>query len=144
MKNLYLYFAYGSNLLPSRMRRRCPNSIPFAPGILPNYRIAERLYADIDYSPGDEVSGFLYILRPGDVAMLDRYEGYPHIYKRYTVEIVLGDGSEVPAIVYEMSEETKRVRSRMRYPEEYRLICRDGARFHRIKNNFTLKRSKSK
>ena len=139
MEGLYLYFAYGSNLLPSRMFRRCPRAIPVGPAVLPNYRIAERLYADVDYQPGGRVAGFLYLLRAADVAVLDRYEGYPAVYKRYTVDVYMDD-TAYPALVYEMTGETKRIRDGKPYPEEYRRVCRDGARIHGIENNFTQRR----
>ena len=43
MNVLYAYFAYGSNLLPVRLLQRCPTAVPYAPAILPNYRLTERL-----------------------------------------------------------------------------------------------------
>ena len=88
MNVLYAYFAYGSNLLPERLLQRCPTAVPYAPAILPNYRLTERLYADVDYVPGGQVHGFVYLLRAQDVARLDRYEGYPQIYRRYTVGVL--------------------------------------------------------
>ena len=94
MKGLYAYFAYGSNLLPERLFQRCPTAVPYAPAILPNYRLTERLYADVDYAPGEQVHGFVYLLRAHDVARLDRYEGYPQIYRRYTVRADLRNDSE--------------------------------------------------
>ncbi len=140
MKRLYAYFAYGSNLLPSRMAQRCPTATGIGSAVLYNYKLTERLYADVDYAPGAEVHGFVYMLRASDVASLDRYEGYPRIYKRYTVDVILYDGTVVPALVYEMTEETKAIRNGKPYPEEYRCICRDGAKIRRIPNSFTRKR----
>ena len=71
MNGLYAYFAYGSNLLPARLLQRCPTAVPYAPAILPNYHLTERLYADVDYAPGKQVHGFVYLLRAHDVARLD-------------------------------------------------------------------------
>ena len=48
MNGLYAYFAYGSNLLPERLFQRCPTAVPYAPAILPNYRLTERLIAEVD------------------------------------------------------------------------------------------------
>ena len=149
MNGLYAYFAYGSNLLPERLFQRCPTAVPYAPAILPNYRLTERLYADVDYAPGEhdvdyapgeQVHGFVYLLRANDVARLDRYEGYPQIYRRYTVDVILNDGTELPALIYEMTPKTKEFRNGFPYPEEYRKICREGANLHRIKNHFIRKR----
>lgn len=144
MKGVCWYFAYGSNLLPERMFRRCPTACLYAPAVLPNYQITERLYADVDYRPGKKVEGFLYVLRPRDILSLDRFEGVPRIYKRYTVDVRLDDGTEISALVYEMTEETKAMRNGCVYPEEYRQICMEGALFHKIKNNFIRKRNKRK
>ena len=118
MNGLYAYFAYGSNLLPERLFQRCPTAVPYAPAILPNYRLTERLYADVDYAPGEQVHGFVYLLRAHDVARLDRYEGYPQIYLRYTVDVILDDGTELPALIYEMTPKTKEIRNGLPYPEE--------------------------
>ena len=122
MNVLYAYFAYGSNLLPDRLLQRCPTAVPYAPAILPNYRLAERLYADVDYAPREQVHGFVYLLRANDVARLDRYEGYPQIYRRYTVDVILNDGTELPALIYEMTPKTKGIRNGLPYPEAYRKI----------------------
>ena len=107
MNGVYAYFAYGSNLLPERLFQRCPTAVAYAPAILPNYRLTERLYADVDYAPGEQVHGFVYLLRAHDVARLDRYEGYPQIYRRYTVDVILDDGTELPSLIYEMTPKTR-------------------------------------
>ena len=140
MNALYAYFAYGSNLMPDRLLQRCPTAVPYAPAILPNYRLTERLYADVDFTPRAKVHGFVYLLRAQDVARLDRYEGYPRIYCRYTVDVILGDGTELPALIYEMTPKTKEIRNGLPYPEDYRKICREGANLHRIHNHFIRKR----
>ena len=97
MNGLYAYFAYGSNLLPARLLQRCPTAVPYAPAILPNYRLT-------------------------------------------TVDVILDDGTELPALIYEMTPKTKEIRNGLPYPEEYRKICREGADIHRIKNHFIRKR----
>ena len=38
--NRTLYFAYGSNLDPTQMRRRCPTSAPAGPATLDGWRLA--------------------------------------------------------------------------------------------------------
>ena len=128
MNGLYAYFAYGSNLLPARLLQRCPTAVPYAPAILPNYRLTERLYADVDYAPGKQVHGFVYLLRAHDVARLDRYEGYPQIYRRYTVDVILGDGTALPALIYEMTPKTKEIRNGLPYPDIRKSIGRSAVR----------------
>ena len=74
---------------------------------------------------------------------LDRFEGYPSVYRRIWVDVEFED-SVYQAVTYEMAWQTKVVRDRIKYPEEYRLLCSAGARVHNIKNNFTKKRKVSK
>ena len=81
-----------------------------------------------------------FLLRAYDVARLDRFEGYPQIYRRYTVDVILDDGTELSALIYEMTPKAKEIRNGLPYSEEYRKICREGANFHRIKNHFIRKR----
>ena len=102
--------------------------------------MTEPLYADIDYAPGEQVHGVAYLLRTNDVAHLDRYEGYPQIYRRYIMAVILDDGTELPALIYEMTPKTKEIRNGLPYPEAYWKICRKGANLHRIKNHFIRKR----
>ena len=52
MNNMFLYFAYGSNMNPARMAKRCPGAIALGGAVLLNHRLAERLYADIDFVSG--------------------------------------------------------------------------------------------
>lgn len=89
-----LYFAYGSNLSPEQMARRCPDSIFLGKATLPGYRwqANERGVAnavmDPDPDPDPEVvvkgreeeepaavEGLLYALSLDDEIRLDRYEG---------------------------------------------------------------------
>ena len=54
--------------------------------------------------------------------------------------MILDDGTELPALIYEMTPKTKEIRNGLSYSEEYRKICREGANLHRIKNHFIRKR----
>ena len=74
MKNPILYFAYGSNMNPIRMAQRCPGAITLGVGVLRNYRLAERLYADIDFQEGAEVHGVLYLISEWNLRSLDARE----------------------------------------------------------------------
>ena len=98
-------------------------------------RLAERLYADIDFVSGSTVEGVLYLISEANLARLDAYEGYPKVYRRLWLEVEF-DGGSYQAITYEMSRWTKFIRRRKRYPEEYRKICSFGADYYGIKNNF--------
>src|SRR2546423_4453532 len=94
-----LYFAYGSNLSPTQMQYRCvdapdKSAIPVAIARLDRWQwvICERGYANIvplhqdahdvqvKLKDSDDhertVWGVLYNMTPGDVEMLDQYEGH--------------------------------------------------------------------
>ena len=141
MKSPILYFAYGSNMNPFRMAQRCPGATPLGVGILRNYQIVERLYADIDFAEGAEVDGVLYLITERHLRSLDACEGYPKVYRRIWIPVEF-KGESYLAVTYEMTITTKAARKGKRYPEEYRKICSEGARFYRVKNNFTTRRKR--
>jgi len=143
MNTMFLYFAYGSNMNPARMAKRCPGAIDLGGAVLRNHRVVERLYADIDFEEGADIQGVLYVITEEHLRKLDRYEGYPSVYRRIWVDVEFED-SVYQAVTYEMAWQTKVARDRIKYPEEYRLLCSTGARVHNIKNNFTKKRKVSK
>ena len=62
MRSMVLYFAYGSNMNPARMAKRCPGAITLGRAKLPHYRLAERLYADIEFEEESELHGVLYCI----------------------------------------------------------------------------------
>ncbi len=142
MKNVILYFAFGSNMFAPRMQSRCPRAIALGVAKLPNYKLVARQYADVEFEEGKSVNGVLYMITERHLKSLDAYEGYPHIYKRYWVEVNF-KGTKYPALVYEMTEETKAKRDGIPYSEEYRKICSDGADFHKVPNQFKKSRIKS-
>ena len=141
MNSFILYFAYGSNMFPDRINQRCPGAIDLGKATLRDYRIAERLYADIDFEEGAEVEGVLYAITAAHLKRLDSFEGYPKVYRRMWLDVEFR-GEHYMAVTYEMTNATKFARSGMAYPEQYREMCSRGARVHRIKNNFTTKRRK--
>jgi len=143
MKNLILYRAYGSNMLPERMMRRCPGATALGVARLPNYRLAERLYADIDFSEGESVFGVLYLISERDMRSLDAYEGYPKVYRREWLEVEY-KGDSYTALTYEMSAATKAAREGQPYPDDYRRMCSIGARFYHVPNKFIKRRKSSK
>lgn len=87
MNSLILYLAYGSNMEPVRMQKRCPGARALGAARLPNYRLTERLYADIDFAEGESVDGVLYLITDRHLRSLDAYEGYPKIYRRMWLEV---------------------------------------------------------
>ena len=143
MRTPILYFAYGSNMHPARMARRCPGAITVGVGVLRNHRLTERLYADIDFQEGREVHDVLFLITERHLRSLDAHEGYPKVYRRMWLDVEF-DGGVYQALTYEMTAETKAARDGKPYPEEYRMLCSAGARYHHVKNAFTKKRKASK
>jgi hypothetical protein len=103
-----LYFAYGSNLDPARMRRRCPTAAPVGPAMLGGWRLAfgghSRAWggpvATLVRAADERVDGLLYELALGDLADLDRVEGHPASYRRKRLRVVDGEGYGRLAHVY--------------------------------------------
>jgi len=52
---------------------------------------------------GESVPVLLWRIMPNDEKALDRYEGYPHLYRKETVKVRF-KGQWVPAMVYIMNE----------------------------------------
>ena len=133
----YLYFAYGSNLNPARMKSRCPESVKVSPAVLHDYRLAERKFADIESAPGEFVHGALYDISENDLASLDGYEGFPRVYTRQEVLVTDAAGVYRKALVYIMTEDTARSRAGEKFSEEYRKMCSQGAQFWGIPDGFS-------
>ena len=97
-----LYFAYGSNLSPTQMANRCPNSKPIALAHLPGWKwlINGRGYANIvleGSAVGPGVYGVLYDLDPADEMRLDGFEGVPIAYEKCYLEGTrIENGNENP------------------------------------------------
>ena len=80
-----LYFAYGSNLHHTQMKRRCKDS-KFLKGYeLKGYKLNFRSKyraADIEKKNNSIVPGALYEISKSDEKKLDVYEDYPILYKK--------------------------------------------------------------
>ena len=81
-----LYFAYGSNLHHSQMKRRCKESIFLKKIILRGFKLTFRSKyraADIEPKKSFKVPGALFKISKSDEKKLDVYEDYPILYKKY-------------------------------------------------------------
>jgi len=99
-----IYFAYGANLNRNGMDSRCPGNKPLCHAVLNNYRLIFRGVADIEDAVDNTVHGVLYEITPKHLKSLDRFEGYPRLYIRKTVPVIAGDGKEIEAVVYQMTD----------------------------------------
>ena len=78
----YLYMAYGSNLNKEQMSLRCPKAIPLKTIYLPNWRLVFRGVADITEAKGFCVPIVLWQITKDCEKSLDRYEGFPNLYRK--------------------------------------------------------------
>jgi gamma-glutamylcyclotransferase len=103
-----LYFSYSSNLSPTTMKGRYPNSLFCGLAKLPGYRwsINSTQYANIVPSPDDNVYGALYFISAADETDLDVAEGVPDHYEKQWHEVERvdasgeGTGQVVKALMY--------------------------------------------
>ena len=106
-----LYFAYGSNLNLSQMKRRCKDSVFLKKINLENFRLTFRSRyraADIESKKNSLVAGGLFEISKSDEKKLDLYEDYPILYKKYYFIL---DGRKV--MTYTMVKKTP-----FRFPTE--------------------------
>ena len=97
-----IYLAYGSNLHIEHMQQRCPTAEVLGTSTLHGYRLVFNGVATIEPDPDRSVPVLLWDIKPADEIPLDRYEGYPRLYRRETVQVEL-DGRTVDAMVYIMN-----------------------------------------
>lgn len=100
-----LYVAYGSNLHLAQMARRCPDAKAYGSGAIKNYRLAFYNVASILPSPGTAVPVGVWEISAQDEKKLDRYEGFPHLYRKENIEVVMNNGETVTAMVYIMNRD---------------------------------------
>lgn len=103
------YFAYGSNMNPDRVRRRKMLFDTYRGGVLEGYRLAfnkrsEKIpgaaAANVESAPEYRVEGLLYrLIEPGQIEIMDVFEGYPSRYRRELLPIRFGERT-VSAWVY--------------------------------------------
>lgn len=109
-----LYFGYASNLSPTTMAGRCPDSLFCGLAKLNGWRwqINSTQYGNIvkSDSASDHVYGSLFFLSPRDEAGLDESEGVPWMYQKHTYEVmrINADGSKSGQMVSAMTCEPAR------------------------------------
>ena len=107
-----LYAAYGSNMDPAQMAKRCPHSPQRGTGWLEDWRLTfggedlgwEGALTTLVEDPGERVFVALYELSEGDEASLDRWDGASiGYYRKFTVRIATFDG-DVVAWLYVLND----------------------------------------
>ena len=82
-----LYGAYCANLYMPNMEVRCPQAKPILGFNLVGYRLVFNGVADIIKDKDTKVPIGLWKITKECEKSLDRYEGYPHLYKKIRLKI---------------------------------------------------------
>ena len=98
-----LYVAYGSNLNMMQMGWRCPTASVVGTGKIIDYKLTFRRVATIEPSVKSEVPVAVWKIEDSDEKALDRYEGYPSLYRKEMIDVEMDDGTKVKAMVYIMN-----------------------------------------
>jgi len=104
-----LYFAYGSNMHPGQMQRRCPGCVFVAGARLCDHRLVFTRpwaagggggVADIRPEAGSVVEGVVWEITEAHRKTLDEYEEYPTAYTRKDVVVETFGGRTLTAFAY--------------------------------------------
>jgi hypothetical protein len=149
-----LYFAYGSNLDPEQMRKRCPGHRVVGLAELRDHRLSFPLtshdwgggVAGLAVAHGDSVWGVVHELTGEDLASLDRYEHFVgpgdqhNLYDRETVsvQLVRADDGSFPR---RLQVWTYLARSANPSPPSRRYLdaILEGARHHRLPDDYVAR-----
>ena len=102
MKNKQLYIAYGSNINLEQMAYRCPHSKVVGTSEIKDYELEFRGVATIVPNKGATVPVLIWELDERDLPALNRYEGYPRLYRQETMSFEL-NSREVEGMAYLMN-----------------------------------------
>ena len=96
-----LYIAYGSNINLEQMAHRCPNSKIVSKEMLKGYELEFRGVATIVPNDKSEVPILIWEIDGRDEHSLDRYEGFPNLYRKELFEV---DGEKKECMAYLMNK----------------------------------------
>ena len=104
------YIAYGSNLNIRQMRMRCPHATICGTARLSGWELLFKgsktgSYLTIEKCETGTVPIVIWEVTAQDEKALDRYEGYPRLYIKQTLEVRTFDGQRVPVMAYIMNPE---------------------------------------
>jgi len=88
-----------------QMAARCPGAVCLGPAWITDYALVFRYFADIEPAAGGWCDGVLWEITDDNLSALDRLEGYPWHYTRFTVVVHTDRGSDT-ALVYQMTDQS--------------------------------------
>jgi len=104
----FLYFAYGSNMLTSRLTRRTPSATAVGIAYVEGYRLTfDKVSTDgsgkcdieATSNAADRVYGVLFRISTAEAADLDVAEGFGHGYEKHEIKAVAAS-TKTRAIAY--------------------------------------------
>ena len=98
-----LYIAYGRKINLEQMAHRCPNSKIVSKEMLKGYELEFRGVATIVPNDKSEVPILIWEIDGRDEHSLDRYEGFPNLYRKELFEIEV-DGEKKECMAYLMNK----------------------------------------
>ena len=98
-----LYFAYGADTNIDGMEYRCPNATKVGRLTLPNWKLVFKHVADIEMHKDEQVHGVLWNITDECESSLDRFEGFPHLYRKEYFVVRMQDGSIEDVMFYKMN-----------------------------------------
>ena len=98
-----LYIAYGSNINLEQMANRCPNSKVIGKEMLKGYELEFRGVATIVPKENAEVPVLIWEIDGRDEHSLDRYEGFPNLYRKELFDINV-NGEKKECMAYLMNK----------------------------------------
>ena len=115
-----IVFAYGSNLDPLQIRRRCPSIKPLRRAILPHHEISFAWFspirkggvADIRVCQGETVWGLIFSISDDDLLQLDEFEGG---YERVKKDVFTDDGQAWSAWIYDANDKSPHIPPTLTY-----------------------------
>ena len=100
------YIAYGSNMNLEQMMHRCPGAKLIGTGCLHGYQIEFNRHATIveKNSSSASVPVAVWEITREHERALDRYEGYPHYYRKIACTVDMGGEERIQGMAYQMCE----------------------------------------
>ena len=86
-----------------QMEKRCPGATVVGTGEVKGYELLFRGVATIEPRENTSVPVLLWKILPQNERALDRYEGWPHLYRKENLEVEI-EGKGVSAMVYVMND----------------------------------------
>jgi len=80
--NKKYYFAYGANMNPENMARRCPAAVNPKPFTLRGWQLKFYTHATVEPNSNSETHGILWEITDQCELSLDMFEGFPEYYDK--------------------------------------------------------------